>query len=50
MAFWGVVGERAAQAVQAHGGGFGSYAEALLDWTGVLNESDFVSTLRMVHR
>jgi hydroxyethylthiazole kinase len=50
MAFWGVVGERAAQAVQAHGGGFGSYAEALLDWAGLLNESDFVSTVRMIHR
>lgn len=47
MAFWGVVGELAARAVQAQGGGYGSFAEALLDWTGLLTEADFLATLRM---
>lgn len=50
MAFWGVVGELAAQRVQAQGGGYGSYAEALLDVTGQLTEAQFLETVRILAR
>jgi len=50
MAFWGVVGERAARRVEAQGGGYGSYAEALLDITGQLTEQQFIETVRIVAR
>ena len=48
MAFWGVVGQVAAVRVEAEGGGYGSYAEALLDVAGQLTEQQFIETVRIV--
>jgi hypothetical protein len=48
MAFWGVVGQLAYVRVAAEGGGYGSYAEALLDVAGQLTEREFSDTLRIV--
>ena len=50
MAFWGVVGELAARRVTTQGGGYGSYAEALLDYAGLLSEAEFLSTVRVISR
>lgn len=50
MAYLGVVGEWAAERVQAAGGGVGSYQIALLDGLQLLTEGEFVGRLRMVLR
>jgi len=50
MGYWGVVGELAAKRVLAQGGGFGSFAEALLDVAGQLSEDQFIGTIRITHR
>lgn len=48
MAFWGVVGQLAFERVAAERGGYGSYAEALLDVAGQLTEQQFIDTVRIV--
>lgn len=48
MAYLGVVGEWAAQRVQAVGGGVGSYQIALLDGLQLLDEPTFCTRLRMI--
>jgi hydroxyethylthiazole kinase len=50
MAYLGVVGEWAAERVQAAGGGVGSYQIALLDGLFMLDEQAFVSRLRIARR
>jgi hydroxyethylthiazole kinase len=50
MAYWGVVGELAAGRVLAQGGGYGSFAEAMLDIAGQLSEEQFIGAVRITHR
>jgi hydroxyethylthiazole kinase len=50
MGYLGVVGEWAAERVQAAGGGVGAYQTALLDGLQLLPGEEFLARLRLTHR
>lgn len=50
MAYLGVVGEWAAERVQAAGGGVGTYQVALLDGLFLVDEATFMSRLKLAQR